>query len=511
MGTTLVSWLGRTDLRAVDESERIGLGPVAQALQTGRFSRLELICDCMPDEVAPYLAWLKDQSEKPVIPHYVTLASPIDFGAIYQHARQVVAETMASQQKGHGLTFHLSPGTPAMAAVWIILAKTRFPAELIESSIQYGVRTASVPFDIAADFLPDLLDRPDRELERLTVGLSPAAPEFSAIIYQSPTMQRAIARARRAAPRSIPVLIEGESGTGKELLARAIHQASPRRDRRFITVNCGAIAPDLVESELFGHEKGAFTGAAAQRRGYFEAAHTGTLFLDEVGELPKPAQVKLLRALQEGEVTRVGATAPTAVDVRILAATNRTLTEEVAFGRFREDLFYRLAVAIIRLPPIREREGDAGLLLDRLLDQVNRESETEPSYAKKNLSVAARNLLIEHPWPGNVREMLNTLRRAAVWSVGPTIDAEEARDALLPSRTGEQTPDPTLAWDVAQGIDLNAVINRVARHYLEQAMTLTNGNKTRAAKLLGFGNPTTLTNWLKRHGGRAVMARYLHR
>ncbi len=230
MGTTLVSWLGRTDLRAVDESERVGLGPVAQALQTGRFCRLELICDYTTEETAPYLAWLKNQSEIPATPHYVTLESPIDFGAIYQHARQIVSETIASQQKCHGLTFHLSPGTPAMAAVWIILAKTRFPAELIESSIQHGVRTASVPFDIAADFLPDLLARPDRELERLAAGLPPEAPEFSAIVHRSPVMQRVIARARRVAPRSIPVLIEGESGTGKELLARAIHQASPRRD-----------------------------------------------------------------------------------------------------------------------------------------------------------------------------------------------------------------------------------------------------------------------------------------
>jgi len=403
MGIILVSWLGRTDLDAVTKGEEVGLGPVAQALQTGRFARLELICDFPPAEAIPYLAWLQGVVPTPVIPHYVTLANPTDFGAIYQHARQVVSETVAAKQKCDGLAFHLSPGTPAMAAVWIILAKTRFPAELIESSKKHGVRTASVPFDISADFLPDLLAGPDRELERLTAGLAPEAPEFSAIIHRSPVMQRVIARARRVAPRSIPVLIEGESGTGKELLARAIHQASPRRERPFITVNCGAIAPELVESELFGHEKGAFTGANAQRRGYFEAAHTGTLFLDEIGELPKPAQVKLLRAIQEGEVTRVGATAPTAVDVRILAATNRTLADEVGQGRFREDLFYRLAVAIIRLPPLREREGDAGLLLDRSLDQVNRESETEPGYIHKKLSVAARKLLIEHPWPGNPR------------------------------------------------------------------------------------------------------------
>jgi DNA-binding NtrC family response regulator len=504
MTTTLISWLGRTDLRAVTESHTVGQGPVAQALQTGRFDRLELLCDYDKTEAAPWLAWIGGQTAIPVTPHYVTLASPTDFGAIYTIARQVVAETVAGQTPDDGLAFHLSPGTPAMAAVWIILAKTRFPAELIESSIQHGVCTASVPFDIAADFLPDLLARPDRELERLTAGLPPAAPEFSAICHQSDAMQRAIARARRAAPRSIPILIEGESGTGKELLARAIHRASPRGDRPFVTVNCGAIAPDLIESELFGHEKGAFTGAAARRTGYFEAAHTGTLFLDEIGELPKPAQVKLLRALQEGEVTRVGATAPTPVDARIVAATNRTLAAEVAKDRFREDLFYRLAVAVIRLPPLRERAGDVGLLLDRLLDQVNRESATEPGYEPKNLSVGARKLLLTHHWPGNVRELQNTLRRAAVWTPGPLIDTEDARDALLPSRSPERErtldQDPILGQAIEQGIDLNALIDQVARHYLERAMTATANNKARAARLLGFGNATTLTNWLRKHG-----------
>jgi transcriptional regulator with PAS, ATPase and Fis domain len=186
-------------------------------------------------------------------------------------------------------------------------------------------------------------------------------------------MDRLIQRARRVAIRNVSVLIEGESGTGKELLARAIHRASPRKDRPFIAVNCGAIPAELVESELFGHEKGAFTGATQQRTGHFEAADGGTLFLDELGELPGPAQVKLLRTLQEGEVVRLGSSKPTKVDVRIIAATNRTLTEEIASGRFREDLFYRLAVAVLKLPPLRERSGDLGVLIDHLLAQVNRE------------------------------------------------------------------------------------------------------------------------------------------
>jgi transcriptional regulator with GAF, ATPase, and Fis domain len=260
------------------------------------------------------------------------------------------------------------------------------------------------------------------------------------------------------------------------------------------------VPAELIESELFGHEKGAFTGAVGPRQGVFEAADTGTLFLDEIGELPKAAQVRFLRALQEGEITRLGATAPKRVDVRIIAATNRSLTREVAAGRFREDLFYRLAVAVITLPPLRERDGDAALLLDRLLDQVNRESATEPGFQHKRLSIAARDLLLAHPWPGNVRELLNTLRRAAVWTPGDIIDADDARDALLPAPVAKPDQDPILAQAIRQGIDLNGIIDRVARHYLEQAMQHTGGNKTRAAKLLGFGNPTTLTNWLRKHG-----------
>jgi len=194
------------------------------------------------------------------------------------------------------------------------LAKTRFPAELIESSQEYGVVSVSVPFDISADFIPDLLRRPDRKLEKLAASLSIEAPEFENIIYRSDVMKRIILKARRVAPRSIPVLIEGESGTGKELLARAIHKASPRMNKAFIAINCGAIPAELMESELFGHEKGSFTGAIRDRPGYFEAAEGGTLFLDEIGELPKKMQVKLLRVLQENEIKRIGAITTKKVD-----------------------------------------------------------------------------------------------------------------------------------------------------------------------------------------------------
>jgi DNA-binding NtrC family response regulator len=356
---------------AATETPDVGLGPVAQAVAAHSYEEVVLLSNYPKQKGTYFRSWLKGRAQTQVFLHHVTLSGPTQFGEIYQAAVKVLVDVLKKYGPSVELTFHLSPGTPAMAAVWIILAKTRFPAELIESSKEHGVKTASVPFEISAEFIPDLLRKPDRELERLSPGLPPEAPEFVHIIHRSPVMKRVIARAKRVAARSVPVLIEGESGTGKELLARAIHNASPRRDRLFVAVNCGAIPSELIESELFGHVKGAFTGADRPRQGYFEAASEGTLFLDEVGELPLQAQVKILRTLQEGEVVPVGATKPTKINVRIIAATNRTLTKEIAAGTFRADLFYRLAVAILQLPPLRERQGDLSLLIDRLLDQIN--------------------------------------------------------------------------------------------------------------------------------------------
>lgn len=499
MRKILVSWIGHTDLRAPAESETVGMGPVAQALVTKSYNDAFLLTDHEEETVRRYVPWLETYDPGcaiHVLHEYLT--GPTEFGEIYTAAVRACETAVAGGVEDTSLTFHLSPGTPAMAAVWIILAKTRFPAELIESSRQHGVRTASVPFDISADYLPDLLRWPDRDLERLSAGLPPEAPEFDTIVHRGRIMQRAIVRARRVAPRSVPVLIEGETGTGKELLARAMHQASPRRKRPFIAVNCGALPPDLVESELFGHEKGAFTGADRMRKGYFEAASGGTLFLDEIGELPALTQVKLLRVLQEGEVVRVGATRAIGVDVRVIAATNRTLTQEITEGRFREDLYYRLAVAVLKLPPLRERTGDLGLLVDHLLDQINEESAHEPGYRNKKLSASARNVLLQHSWPGNVRELLNTLRRAAIWSDVETIEAEDVREALLPAPRDQH--QKVLDRALGDGFSLPDLLANVARHYLARAMEEAAGNKSRAAELVGLASYQTLSNWLSKYG-----------
>ena len=238
MGRILVSWIGNADLRA-PRGGAGGAGPVAQALATGAYEAAYLLTDYEAAETRGYFRWLEARADGIGI-HRLSeqLTGPTEFGEIYAAAVRTCEHALAAEGRGGERTFQLSPGTPAMAAVWIILAKTRFPAALIESSREHGVRTASVPFDISADYLPDLLRQPDRELERLSAGLPPQAPEFEAIVHRGSVMRRVILRARRVAPRSVPVLLEGETGTGKELMARAIHRSSLRRERPFIAVNC---------------------------------------------------------------------------------------------------------------------------------------------------------------------------------------------------------------------------------------------------------------------------------
>ena len=207
MTKTLFGWLGQADINAASQADYEGLGPIAQAIKSDDYIRLELLCDYPTEKAQPYISWLKGQFSIEIVPHFVTLTSPVHFGDIYENASRVVSEAILRFGKNLNLVFHLSPGTPAMASVWILLAKTRFPAELIQSSKEHVVRITSVPFDISADFIPDLLRKPDEELRRLTAGLSTEVPEFSSIVHRSSTMKRVIARARRVAYRSISVLI----------------------------------------------------------------------------------------------------------------------------------------------------------------------------------------------------------------------------------------------------------------------------------------------------------------
>ena len=496
MSTVLLAWIGQTDLDCAS-GRRSGRGPIASAVAARPFDALVLLSNYEQAKNGPYIEWLKKSGAQQVHLRHEPLNDPTDYAAI--HTAAVRAMDFARETLGADadLTVHVSPGTPAMQAVWVLLAKTRYPAELIQSHEQTGVRTVSVPFDIAAEYVPALLRDADDKLERLTAGLPPASHEFDRIVGRSPLMDRAKAGARRVAPHDVTVLIEGESGTGKELFARAIHAESRRRRGQFEEVNCGALPEGLVESLLFGHERGAFSGADRARVGHFEAASGGSIFLDEIGELPLNAQVKLLRVLQEKTVRRLGSDKPIPFDVRVVAATNRDLRAEVEAGRFREDLYYRLAIGVIRLPPLRERPGDLTPLIDHFLAAANRKFADQPAVEQKTLSPQARNLLLRHPWPGNVRELQATIDRLVLWSPHPVVTADDVREELL--KTVRTDAADLLGRPLGSGLDLPDLMAELARHYLQRALAEADGNKTRAADLIGLPSYQTLTNWMSRY------------
>jgi two-component system response regulator HydG len=304
------------------------------------------------------------------------------------------------------------------------------------------------------------------------------------IVGSSAPMREVIGRILRIAPTDATVLVTGESGTGKELVARAIHAASKRAHMPFVPVNCAAIAPTLLESELFGHAKGAFTGAARARQGLYEAADGGTLFLDEIGETEVSFQAKLLRALQEREIRRVGETQPIYVNVRVVAATNQDLRQAIAERRFREDLYYRLNVTSIRLPPLRERLADVPLLAQHFLDEINRENGTQ-----KFFSDSAMDRLLSYDFPGNVRELRNLVQQAALLSLSDRIEAD---DFDLPSSTPLPLP-PAAMEDGPKR--LSEVVDEAERTAIRLALERHRGDMTAAARDLGI-SPTTL--WRKR-------------
>lgn len=462
----LVAWIGKTDHEAAEDLSGATQGPIAGALLSGsRFDKIYLLTNYPHARSVAFCTWLEgvtgylpDQVEL----YDIDLPSPIDYAAIYSG---VCSNLLAASlpRDNVELTFHLSPGTPAMAAIWIILSKTRFPAYLIQTSRERGIESVDFKFDLANDFLPEFLERGSARIERLSViPVGAVAQEFAAIIHQSAVMREQIELARRVAVYDVPVLILGESGTGKELFAQALHAANPKRkNAHFVPVNCGAIPTELANSELFGHVKGAFTGAVKSHDGYFSQADGGTLFLDEIGDLPLAAQVRLLRVLQNKEVTPVGSSAARKVNVRIVAATHRDLAADVAAGRFREDLFHRLAVGILRLPPLRERPGDLELLIDLFLCTFNDDARDRPEAQQKVLSEAARKLLNTHDWPGNVRELQHTLLRAAIWSPSESINASDVESAILHVR---RTGEGILNQSISQGIELQQLLDRVARH-----------------------------------------------
>jgi two-component system NtrC family response regulator len=323
----------------------------------------------------------------------------------------------------------------------------------------------------------------DLEAENRRLALQQTASPLAGFITRDPDMLRICRSVEKIAPTSATVLLLGESGTGKEVLARALHDLSNRKDGRFVAINCAAIPENLLESELFGYEKGSFTGAAKQTKGKIEYADQGTLFLDEIGDLPQSLQAKLLRFLQERVIERIGGRDEIAVDVRIVCATHQNLKELIQQGRFREDLYYRLSEIVIDIPPVRARKGDAALLAHALLNRLA-QSERKHSMSFREDALAA---IEGHAWPGNVREMENCIKRAVIMADGYQINAQD----LGLAKNG----------DAPEALNLRAIRDEAEREAVLKVLGRVDGNIARAAELLGVSRPT-LYDLMKRFGLR---------
>ncbi|HTR56095.1 MAG TPA: sigma 54-interacting transcriptional regulator [Kofleriaceae bacterium] len=361
-----------------------------------------------------------------------------------------------------------APGAPTVIAV--VHARDVAPAM---SLLEAGVH------DILTDPIDDLaVTLALRHVASVARPVPPALSPPPPLVGDGPAMQKLKALIKVVAPTRTTVLVLGESGTGKELVARAIHDASPRRDRRFVAINCAAIPAALLESELFGHVRGSFTDAVRDKPGLFEEADGGTLFLDEVGELPLPLQAKLLRALQESEIRRVGDATPIKVDVRLVAATLRDLAEDVAAGRFREDLYYRLNVLPVQIPPLRDRVEDIPHLARYFAERHAARHQRSAA-----LSEVAIEALARQKWPGNVRELENVIERALVLSEGPAIDAEFLGTVM-------RVQPPVAPAD--SELSIKKATRSLEQELIRRALGVTQGNRTNAAKLLEISHRALL-------------------
>jgi two-component system response regulator PilR (NtrC family) len=389
----------------------------------------------------------------------------------------VISDIKVPRMTGLELLAHIKERTPET----VVLMVTAFSStdEAVEAMKQGAYDYITKPFknEEIRLIVKNALER--RDLRRENLALKEALGQrfsFAGLIGKSKVMQDVFDMIRKVASSPVKILVSGESGTGKELVARAIHYNSDRRDGPFVPINCGAIPENLLESELFGHEKGAFTGAIRQKPGLFETAAGGTIFLDEIGELPAMMQVKLLRILQENEFRRVGGTKDIKTDVRVLAATNRQLEEAVATGSFREDLYYRFNVIRIDLPPLRQRREDIPAMVDFFWERFT---------GHKGVKVAedAMRRLIDYSWPGNVRELENVIERATVLGR----DNEVTLDCLPPNLVTGMSNSVTPLTDIPDsGMDLDAYLGEIEKEILIKALARTDGVRKSAAGLLGI-------------------------
>lgn len=495
MDRLFTSWIGFNDLKA-EKSE--SQGSILSCLLNAELAYNKILLLTTNDDlsVMHYVKWLQTQllvqkrykhSKVKVIE--LEVVSPIDYFSIYSRVSEFLE--FVTQQSSF-ITVGVSSGTPAMATVWLLLAKGVYNLNCIQSSRENGVQEIHLPFDLSLHYL----EVQDSSLKHL-MSRNELNTSFNHLISNSSEMKKLIELSSRIAIRGVPVIIQGPTGSGKEVLAKAIHNSSTRSESQLVVVNCGAIPENLIESALFGHKKGAFTGAISDKKGYFSEADKGTLFLDEVAELSLSAQVQLLRAIQEGEIQRVGEDKLTKVNVRVIAATHKDLLNMVDNGSFREDLFYRLAVGVLQIPSLCQRKEDIIPLAELLMNEINQEANDQPGYKKKKLSKEAKQLIYGYHWPGNVRELRTTLLRASVWSENEILEEYDIKQGII-WRNPEKISDKTKY--IPPEFNLNDHVLSIKKEFIEQALIQSKFRKKEAAEMLGLGNHQTLTNWAKKVG-----------
>ncbi len=473
----LYSWLGNTDIETALDAQ----GPIKSAWLFDTFDELRVFTDLKAESNDKFQNNLPKEIKEKLKYLFVSLPNgPTNHRDIFEIVHGDIKNKFSESDQ---LYFHLSSGTPAMQSIWVIISQAYFKANLLET-YKGKVKEVILPFNLHSEFIP--LDAHKKAIAEIFEPPNFVAEGFEGVIHHSAIMQKAIGQANKLAKLDVPVLIQGESGTGKELFAKGIHDASKRLGK-FITVNCGAIPNELLEAELFGYKKGSFTGANADKVGLIEASNNGTLFLDEIGELPIQAQVKLLRVLQENEIQPIGSTTPTKINMRIIAASHKELNSEVGQGRFREDLFFRIAVGLLMIPPLRERKEDIPLIADYLLQQFNKKLDKSPKKGKY-FGDSAMNFVTTLPWSGNIRELNNTIIRSAINSASNKIEKEDIENALINNKKPNYN---SLLTDLTQPIDMNKISATFEKQCIEKALSVTK-SRSQAAKYLGLNSRQAL-------------------
>jgi len=491
----LLSFVGGRDPFAPNNDEKKAAGPLLSLLGKRKFEKLYIFYTNQE-------FWEKAQKVQEVCRkrqlgmeiefREVAVYPPTDYEMLFKvmnNECQKILEANAKEKPAYFIG--ADSGTPQMQTIWFILAQSELiPATLLQGvppkfgQGEYQVKEVNLSLDSFPQIVsPDAIRR---ELDIISAQRDALKAErdslvgdyqFEGIIGKSLALRFVTDKAFRVAQTHETVLIRGESGTGKELFAKGIHYNSPRKDKSFIALNCSAITETIAESELFGHEKGAFTGADRQRKGSFELANGGTLFLDEIGDMPVSTQAKLLRVLQERELTRVGGSRKIKVDVRIIAATHQNLEQMIKTLQFRDDLYGRLRVIELKIPPLREHREDIPLLIQYFLDKLNGEYG-----AQKKLSRDVLKILLSYPWPRNVRELENSIRGMYVLSTGDELTADTLpNDILMAAFDAEK---PLEVQIPADGFNLKRYLQKLEKAYYLKAIELSNDNRAKAARLL---------------------------